>query len=196
MTELQKTLLNNIEMYYKRMLRCSSTAGRKNNYEILMSYYEQDVEFCSIYWEDCRQSNHGAMPYLERIKKRTVPRCAENFTEKPQAKLSYGKHKGLYFVGQCFFNPYTREEHYCLKIGLSTDLNARMKQYATHTPMCWQIDFLELDNTPLANAETIYHNALKKISKKEFGTEWLEVDRLTYLNACEKGFNLFDISLD
>ena len=38
MTETQRTLLNNIEMYYKRMCNCCSTAGKKANFEKLIEY--------------------------------------------------------------------------------------------------------------------------------------------------------------
>ena len=199
MTEAQRTLLNNIEMYYKRMCNCCSTAGKKANFEKLIEYYSQDVAFCSIYWEDCRKSNYGAMPYLERIKKRIVPLVLEeetNFQERPATKIPCGKRCGLYFVGQCAFNPYTREERYCLKVGMSTDLNSRMKSYATHSPMCWLIDYREFAPESLKNKETLYHNALKEIAKKVFETEWVEVDRNTYLLASQKGFDFFKNSVD
>ena len=194
MTETQRTLLNNIELYYKRMCNCCSTAGKKANFEKLIEYYSQDVAFCSIYWEDCRKSNYGAMPYLERIKKRVMPLVIEDetkFKELPPKKIPHGKYCGLYFVGQCAFNPYTKEEIYCLKIGMSTDVNARMKSYATHSPMCWLIDFLPCENKGLKNRETLYHNELKQLALKSFDTEWVMVDRKTYLLASQKVFKLF-----
>ena len=97
---------------------------------------------------------------------------------------------GLYFIGETHFNPYTHEEFYWVKIGMSTKLNRRMKEYDTHNPMLWRIDY----KIGSADEEYIYHQLLgqKAIAKCNHNDEWFLVDRNTYLAMCEKGFSYFD----
>lgn len=97
---------------------------------------------------------------------------------------------GLYFIGETHFNPYTREEFYWVKIGMSTKLNRRMKEYDTHNPMLWRIDY----KIGSAAEERIYHQQLgqKAIAKCNHNDEWFLVDRNTYLAMCEKGFSYFN----
>lgn len=101
---------------------------------------------------------------------------------------------GLYFIGETHFNPHTMILYYWIKIGLSTNLRKRMKQYDTHCPMLWRIDFktnLEFD---LELEEEHYHDKLKEIAVAgcNHNEEWFLVDRETYLAMCEKGFSYFN----
>ena len=90
---------------------------------------------------------------------------------------------GLYFIGETHFNPRTMMLYYWVKIGLSINLRKRMKQYDTHCPMLWRIDFktdLEFD---LEIEEEHYHDKLKEIATAccNHNEEWFLVDRETYL---------------
>lgn len=97
---------------------------------------------------------------------------------------------GLYFIGETHFNPYTKEEFYWVKIGKSSNLAKRMKQYNTCCPMLWRIDF-EIDAEEL---EGHYHNWLYEHCEAicNHNEEWFLVNRETYLEMCEKGFAYFD----
>jgi len=97
---------------------------------------------------------------------------------------------GLYFIGETHFNPITHEEFYWVKIGKSSNLAKRMRQYNTCCPMLWRIDFA-VDEEDL---EEFYHDLLYKeaIATCNHNEEWFMVDRKTYLEMCEKGFAYFD----
>jgi hypothetical protein len=96
--------------------------------------------------------------------------------------------KGLYFVGQCFFNPYTDEKYYWVKIGRGIWLDERMSSYDTHTASLWRIDY-----SPNYENEKFYHNILKSIclNTHSHNKEWFRVDRDTYLAMCKQGFRYF-----
>lgn len=97
---------------------------------------------------------------------------------------------GLYLVGSTYFNPYTDEKFYWIKVGKSTDLKKRMKQYATHNPMLWKNCFIPVSVKNLDTAESLCHAVLKHVAlkKAENTNEWFQVDKETYLNICETGF--------
>lgn len=101
---------------------------------------------------------------------------------------------GLYFIGETHFNPYTKEEFYWVKIGLSTNLAKRMKQYDTHCPMLWRIAFKTNLHKCLEIEEEYYHDRLKEIAVAgcNHNEEWFLVNRETYLEMCDKGFSYFD----
>ena len=99
-------------------------------------------------------------------------------------------YKGLYLVGSTRFNPYTDEKFYLVKIGKSNrSLSERMREYNTHNPLMWRIDFRRNPNL-----EQRYQAKLKKVAIASIGhcNEWYAVDRETYLAICEKGFSYFD----
>lgn len=101
---------------------------------------------------------------------------------------------GLYFIGETHFNPFTKEEFYWVKIGLSTNLSRRMKEYNTCCPMLWRIAFKTDCNRCLENEEGTYHEKLREIAVAicNHNEEWFMVDRRIYLTMCEKGFAYFD----
>lgn len=104
-------------------------------------------------------------------------------------------HRGLYFIGQTAFNPYTREGYYWVKIGRGANLANRMSNYNTCCPMLYRIDYqLINDEDKCKIAEGYYHDLLakKSIATCNHNNEWFLVDRETYLEMCEKGFSYFN----
>lgn len=97
--------------------------------------------------------------------------------------------KGLYFVGETHFNPFTDEKFYWVKIGRGVNLKNRLRDYDTHNPMLWRIDF-----STKFEKEEWYHKKLNEvaIAKCNHNKEWFLVDRTTYLEMCEKGFKFFE----
>lgn len=106
-----------------------------------------------------------------------------------EINYSAPKIEGLYFIGETHFNPITDEKYYWVKIGRATNLNRRMKDYNTHNPMLWRIDFSEN-----YDKEKYYHLKLNDvaIASCNHNEEWFLVDKNTYLEMCEKGFSYFD----
>lgn len=97
--------------------------------------------------------------------------------------------KGLYFIGETHFNPFTNEKFYWVKIGKSTNLKKRMNQYNTCCPMLWRIGFSDK-----YDEEEFYHDWLYEHCEAtcNHNEEWFLVNRETYLEMCEKGFAYFD----
>lgn len=100
---------------------------------------------------------------------------------------------GIYLIGSTYFNPYTDEKFYWIKVGKTTDLAKRMKQYATHNPMLWKNSFLQINSKDLQNAEKLCQRCLKDHSNivAENTNEWYSVSKQLYLEICENGFTWF-----
>lgn len=101
---------------------------------------------------------------------------------------------GLYLLGQTSVNPFTKEEIYWVKVGMSSDVKRRVNQYTTYNPMFWQIQYIELDEDITFMTEQLCHKDLlqNKIgSTLKRGSEWVMVPKDIYLEICNKGFSWF-----
>ena len=98
--------------------------------------------------------------------------------------------EGVYLIGETHFNPITKEELYFIKVGASSNLNKRMKQYKSSNPCLFCIDFDTTDSfSEYEYQEMLYEYAAEKLVD---GTlEWVTVSREKYLKICEKGFQFF-----
>lgn len=99
---------------------------------------------------------------------------------------------GIYLLGQTIFNPITSARFYLIKVGLSSDLDKRMKDYRTTNPLVFHIDFKVLAGVygkDLYSIEKKCHTKLRDIClyEMEDAREWFIVDRKTYLDICKKG---------
>jgi len=114
-----------------------------------------------------------------------------NYRQKGQ---EFPNGKGVYLVGSTYFNPYTHEEIYFIKVGKSNDINKRMKNYATHNPMLWKADYRVTEYS--SSLESFCQFELSKIALQvaDNTDEWFEVKREDYLNICEQGFKWFEQS--
>lgn len=102
----------------------------------------------------------------------------------------------LYMFGQTAFNPITDTHYYWVKVGLTTNLRSRISNYNSSNPAYYPIDFKGegfYDND-IYKAEIYYHQILAKISfaRSRRNTEWWLVDKDTYLQICNKGFEYLD----
>ena len=107
--------------------------------------------------------------------------------------------KGLYLIGCVFMNPYTREEFYWLKVGSSTDLRRRIKEYSSLCPMVWKNSYCyRKDMNHAREEETKCHKRLEMICiERGFrSNEWFRVEREAYLDVCQKGFSFFGLESD
>lgn len=203
-------VLKEIKKNHESMKGASTTAERYNFlYEItsLLNEYPEAKE----YWV-YRPLEHYLVDRVYQKKEYTRPRPLTihpsmiNFHE---ANITIENHIvidkeicshddpsmcGLYFVGQTNFNPYTGETFYWLKIGMSCDIHKRMTSYNTCCPQLFRIDYFECSNSADARAcETLFHEMLssKALGRCQHNAEWYLVDRETYLNACDMGFEYF-----
>lgn len=106
---------------------------------------------------------------------------------------------GLYLIGYVLMNPFTKEEFYWLKVGVSVDLASRMEQYQVSCPMVWKNSYCYRKNMKHARKEeTMCHNLLEKlcIEKGFRSKEWFRVEREVYLDVCQKGFSFFGLKSD
>lgn len=94
---------------------------------------------------------------------------------------------GLYFLGMVNTNPITNETFYWVKIGYAKNILSRMRNYNTHCPMLWHIDYTDNENEFYYHAQ-LTHYAINRCNHND---EWFMVDKITYLQMCEKGFEFF-----
>ena len=100
---------------------------------------------------------------------------------------------GLYLVGSTYIDPYTKRIFYWIKVGMSSNLEKRLRGYRSENPMVWIADILETDPNDVGRMEIECHVMLSEIA---YGVcrnteEWFIVDEKTYLKICEEGFNYF-----
>ena len=123
------------------------------------------------------------------------------------------KQGGLYLVGNSIFNPFTQEQFFMVKVGMSTNLYDRMKGYSTSNPMMFHIGYkvidcenLDFNGCPRYKRTNVKGRHIKAYEEKyhafmdaknfvhfEYAKEWFIVDKETYLKICEKKFDFFDI---
>lgn len=99
--------------------------------------------------------------------------------------------RGLYLMGQCIFNPFTKEEYYLVKVGKSLDLYQRLRQYTTPNPQIFLIDY-ELGEE-YYRKEKLYQEIIENFcgGKKYYSREWFQVSREIYLKISELKFKFF-----
>ena len=134
-------------------------------------------------------------------------------TENPLGnRTSIPKRGGLYLVGNVVLNPITGETFYLIKIGMSSNLYDRMKQYSTSNPMMFHIDYKIIEDdtdyckvasykrTTLAGRkikpiEEQYHKAMEELNftHLEYAKEWFIVSKEVYFEICTKKFDFFTI---
>ena len=120
------------------------------------------------------------------------------------------KEGGLYLVGNTIFNPLTNERFFAVKVGMSTNLYDRMKNYSTSNPLLFHIAYKVIPcdeaikmphykrTTALQRTikpiEEWYHQQMEKrnFCRFEYAQEWFIVDEDTYMEICEKKFDYFD----
>lgn len=119
---------------------------------------------------------------------------------------------GLYLVGNTAFNPLTGEQFFMVKIGMSTNLYERMRNYSTSNPMMFHIAYKEVNDGVdysklpsysrrteqgryIKSVEEKYHKAMEahKFCRFEYAQEWFIVSKEIYFEICEKKFDFFEI---
>jgi hypothetical protein len=186
--------IREIDELYNRMRFCDSTSGRKYNGEKILAVMRSCPEVHQ-YWKYrpeylCWTDRFVYAP--ERKKTETI--VIDKIVHDTSFNMSAIPNKaGVYFIGQTSVNPYTHEEQYWLKIGLSSSLFERMKTYNTHSPSIFFVGCIVCDN--MKEMEDKFQRKLSKhsIGRCERNKEWWAFEEETYKKMCELGFKYFDM---
>ena len=187
--------LREIDRYMMQMRGCTSTGGRKynekciieimNNCPSTLNYWSYDPNVFAIEGRfsktQAKRDNMVSISIVNHI-------VVDPTVEERNAPME----KGVYFIGNTSFNPRTEEKQYWVKVG-KTDctLKQRLRQYDTHCPSIYHIDYLPCSNP--FEEESRYHRILQVISlaKSSTSSEWWLVDEATYLKMSKLGFRWF-----
>ena len=211
-----KKAYEDIEMYYKRIVKATTTITRSRNYESICEI----IKLCpdvAEYWE----IDNREYKYINKVKL-----VKKYFVAERESKIFHNidnplgnrevipKESGLYLVSNTIFNPMTNEEFFMVKIGMSSNLYNRMKDYSISNPMMFHIDYKTIDCSQfdtmsmydrrkrsqayLKEIEDLYHEEMEKRNfiHFEYSREWFIVDRETYMEICEKKFDFFNLPID
>lgn len=126
--------------------------------------------------------------YLVEEEEKELPRFTDIYE-----RHEVDKGSGLYLLGNTIFNPETGEKFYCLKVGKSTNLQSRIKQYYTHNPFVWVADTINFEAKEISTKEEYCHVKLSEIaiSKTMYGDEWYIVNEEWYNKICNEKFGWF-----
>ena len=100
---------------------------------------------------------------------------------------------GVYLVGSTHFDPLTGKRYFWIKVGMASNLRKRLNGYRSENPMLFIADLMEVDYADVYEIERSCHIMLSDVAKAQAkGTdEWFLVDRKTYMNICQQGFDFF-----
>lgn len=182
------TALEQMDNLYERLLRVSYSSSRCKICSLMIELMEQYPEVNKVWSYD-----GGKRLIVKRFTKNenVSPAyfCHENPAEIPQGRVG-----GLYLFGQTAFNPITRTPLFFIKVGQASCFKDRCKQYKTHNPAIWRIEFMEIPQQRKNSTEIFCHAMLESNGlhhKSENSTEWYEVSEELYTEICEKGFSYF-----
>lgn len=186
-----KSALEIIETEYKKMIKARSVTTRKKCGDIILKAMEIVPETKkywgynpdAFYWQD-RFFKIGE----ENTTKIEVKKFIDEVTDLKNAP-NFG---GLYFLGSTHFNPITNECFFAVKIGLSNNINKRMKQYRTNCAMIYPIEYKECEDYEIQ--ERKFQRKLSRLAlyANQNNDEWYFVSKEIYLELCNKGFAYFD----
>lgn len=122
------------------------------------------------------------------------PRRFGNYCESEVPKISNPyltfdeNFSGLYFLGNCGYNPITKETTFLAKIGSSENIGKRLKAYVTYNPLLYHNhSSLQVPSNILYKIEKVAHKFLDKhaYAKPSETNEWWYFTEENYLTMCE-----------
>lgn len=181
-------VLLEIERRYKKVCSASATSTRVTHGKVIIALLKEHPE-AQQYWEYLPNEF-----FWENRFKRvadTIVKIVPTFYDVSTDLSGAPDACGLYFFGNTAYNPATHEIYYWVKIGLSNNLQNRVKSYRTSNPSTFVIGYKETSD--YVYEEHQYHKLLEKVAlyRNQNSTEWWMVDRSTYLEMCEKSFDFF-----
>lgn len=190
------TVMSECRVEYDTILRLSTGTARQNHADKILAIIKKNPELKNYitynpnyhYWKDRFKFDNDNFNKLINSEFGVITVKKETFDDGVDYD-NIPKGKGLYFLGDCRWNPLMRCPEFWVKIGKTTDMESRMRQYNTCCPVVWHIDY-----SKDYRDEKYYHNRLLNIciATCNHNNEWFMVDEITYLEMCEKGFAYFD----
>lgn len=180
-------MLNSFENLYTQLLYADTTMRRAEIGKCMIELFTENPSIAEVWLY-----RPSELMWVDRfIKKELAEKETPIFHDEVTNLLNAPRGCGLYFLGNTAYNPHTNEVCYWVKIGSSSNLHARMKAYATSNPSTFVIGY-EPTRDYVAE-EYRYHRLIEAVSlyRNQNNIEWFMVDRNTYLEMCEKGFNFF-----
>lgn len=186
------------EQYYRSLKKVHDSTTRSligndmvrmmQNFPEITTYWTYDPDM--FLWVN-RFMKKEVHPIVTKPPTNNAPTFYDKLTD---LKRDFPATSGLYFVGHTAFNPITNQEYYWVKIGMSTNLQQRLKTYGTYTPSLYIIDYKITSD--YACEESLYHLLLSQVAlyQNQNSVEWWLVDKETYLQMCYKKFDYFDIT--
>lgn len=187
--------LNEIERYMTQMKFCTSSSGRRYNEKCILSIM-RECPATLRYW-NYDGNIYGIEERFSRVKikneeESTIEIINGRVSDSTITERNAPKEAGLYFIGNCAFNPHTNEKQFWVKIGKTdSTIKKRIRTYDTYCPSIYHIDYLPCNNP--SEEEKIYHEILRKNSLAQSATseEWWLVNEENYLRFCKNGFKDF-----
>lgn len=103
---------------------------------------------------------------------------------------------GLYMIGNTHIDPVTRKSLFSVKIGQASNLEKRMRDYTTHNPFSYKIDYLVVEDKKHRNIlERLGHELCEAVAEgtPSIKSEFYIVEETMYWEFCDNGFDeLFD----
>lgn len=185
--QIANITLNN---YYENLKHAKNTKDRYHWLNAALDILEQFPTLSKYFERRDSSLVAGRLHRVSGYKKFdlcSVPRFDDGI-DREKEKV-FKKVEGLYFIGEVTFNPILHEILYWVKIGYSSNLATRIRNYDTHCPTTWRIDF-----SGDGELEDYYHQLLGAccLDRAAGNEEWFRVDEKTYLEMCEKGFSYFN----
>lgn len=177
---------------YAHMMSLSTSASRGRNGRILIKFIEETPELGHyVVIHEHRRDWANRIQFDEKLintLNTPFPYESDDDTRGMHLPYEFDRVTGLYFLGMVNVNPMTNEIFYWVKVGYASNILSRMRNYNSHCPMLWHIDYTGETN------EEYYHQQLRKVALAtcNHNDEWFMVDRETYLAMCDKGFRYFE----
>lgn len=158
------------------------TGYAKSTVKNYISKYQELEEMYDAYF-------NADAPKAEKYVRTPLPIFTDGYNAHPVESDS-----GLYLIGSTYFDPKHPDRlYYWIKVGLSSNLEKRIKGYRSHNPMVWVADTITFDVMEMGQMEQYCHIMLSDIA---YGIardteEWFIVTAEQYNEICSKGFSYF-----
>ena len=180
-----------INRYYEQLQKATTTSERRrclNSAIVLLNNFPSLGKFFIR-----RDDYHFIVGRLVRVEDfedfdlSSVPRFDDGIDR--ETEKAFRNVEGLYFLGEITLSEDGNEVLYWVKIGFSSNLRGRMRNYDTHCPSVRRFDFCGD-----GELEDYYHKLLGVccLDRASSNDEWFRVDKKTYFKMQKQGFSYFD----
>lgn len=98
---------------------------------------------------------------------------------------------GLYLIGTINYDIRNGKVLYFVKVGKSTNLKRRIKEYDTHNPFMVKIGYKNIEKEKLDEKEKLCHDKLKEVGFTVFSDEWFCVSETVFYKIYNRKWKFF-----